>query len=317
MNDSRDLNQRLSSAALERWEALGLGLFLHFGMSTYDGRELSSGDEPASTYCPDQLDVDSWVKLAIDAGAAYAVLTAKHVSGFCLWPASDTDYHVGNSGNTTDVVSEFVEACDRHGVVPGLYYCSWDNHHTFGSRTPSEVPWDDAFTSAEYHRFQIAQLTELATRFPIVGEWWIDIPMVLPRSVREEIYNLLSDRCPDSVIVMNHGIGNAERLNVRDVWPTDVITIERFLPPSRGGHRRVREIEGRSYYLPGEVCDPVGQSWFYEEGDMPRSIEELLGIYHITRARNANLLLDVGPDRTGRIPARFADVLRQLGARLQ
>lgn len=311
-NDSGG-SQRLSRSRLEAWEELGLGIFLHFGMSTYDGQEISPGTEPASTYSPDALDVDSWVRIAADAGARYAVLTAKHVAGFCLWPSRHTDYHVGTSGNTTDVVGEFVSSCDRHGIMPGLYYCSWDNHHPMGSLTPSMTSWDDAFTSAEYQEFQAAQLHELAERYPGVGEWWIDIPTVLPRSFRDRIYALLARATPDAVIVMNSGIGNGAQLSVAKSWPTDIVTIERFLPPSQDGHKKTREIEGKNVYLPGEVCDPVGREWFYDPADAPRSDEELLGMYLVTRARGANLLLDVGPDTTGRIPEPFADALRRLG----
>jgi alpha-L-fucosidase len=44
--------QRLSLPALRGWEALGFGMFIHFGMSTYDGDELSRGDKPSTHYNP-------------------------------------------------------------------------------------------------------------------------------------------------------------------------------------------------------------------------------------------------------------------------
>jgi alpha-L-fucosidase len=72
----------------------------------------------------------------------YAVLTTKHVAGHCLWPTKLNDYHVGTSGNKTDVVEAFVNACEKRGVLPGFYYCSWDNHNRFGSRTYSDMTAD-------------------------------------------------------------------------------------------------------------------------------------------------------------------------------
>jgi alpha-L-fucosidase len=57
----------------------------------------------------------------------------------------------------------------------------------------------------------------------------------------------------------------------------------------------VRTIEGKNYYMPGEVCDPIGKEWFWVEGDMPRSDESLLKQYQACRARGVNLLLDVPP----------------------
>jgi hypothetical protein len=43
-------DQRLSLDQLRAWEALGFGMFIHFGMSTFDGNELSRGDRPSSHY---------------------------------------------------------------------------------------------------------------------------------------------------------------------------------------------------------------------------------------------------------------------------
>nr|MBP6508681.1 alpha-L-fucosidase [Opitutaceae bacterium] len=65
-------------------------------------------------------------------------------------------------------------------------------------------------------------------------------------------------------------------------------------------------------YLPGEVCDPIGNDWFYTEKDRPRSDAELLGMYLTSTARGTNLLLAVGPDRHGKIPRRYAAALTRL-----
>src|SRR5208282_4941032 len=56
--------QRLPLEKLKQWEDLGYGMFMHFGMSTFSGVELSDGNSPASLYAPDHLDVDQWVSVA-------------------------------------------------------------------------------------------------------------------------------------------------------------------------------------------------------------------------------------------------------------
>jgi alpha-L-fucosidase len=112
--------------------------------------------------------------------------------------------------------------------------------------------------------------------------------------------------------MMNHGIGDGSKFDVAKAWPTDIIAIERFLPNSHTGHKKWRQIEGENYYMPGEVCDPIGHEWFYVEGDQPRSDEELLGMYLVSRSRGTNLLLDVGPDKRGLIPDHFVDALMRL-----
>jgi alpha-L-fucosidase len=305
-------NQRLSLDRLKAWEALGYGMFICFGMTTFDGDEHSKGDKPSTGYAPDQLDVDQWISVARDAGMKYAVLTAKHVSGHCLWPSKHTDYDVATSDNKTDVVEAFVRACEKRGLMPGLYYCSWDNHHRFGSLTPSFTEWGQAFTTSEYRDFQTAQIEELLTQYGEIGEVWIDIPTVLPRDYRNRLYARIAELQPGAVIVMNHGVGDGSAFNVATTWPTDVITIERFVPSSYVKFQPRREIEGKRYYLGGEVCDAIGHDWFYVEADQPRQDAELLGMHLLTRSRGANLLLAVGPDKHGLIPQRYTDGLMRL-----
>ncbi len=305
-------SQRLSLQRLQEWENMGFGMFLHFGMSTFDGEELSKGDQPSSFYAPPEVDTDQWIRTASDAGMKYAVLTAKHVSGHCLWPSRSTDYHVGTSGNKTDVVSEFVNSCSKYGIIPGFYYCSWDNHHLFGSQTPSYVEWSKACTTEKYREFQTNQLEELLTHYGKIGEVWIDIPGVLPRDYRQTLYDQIARWQPECVIVMNHGIGDGSTFKVNYAWPTDVITIERFLPNSHTKHVKWRNIEGKQYYMPGEVCDPIGKEWFFKESDNPRSDAELLGMYLVSRTRGSNLLLNVPPNKEGVIPEAYTKALMRL-----
>ena len=49
---------------------------------------------------------------------------------------------------------------------------------------------------------------------------------------------------------------------------------------------------------------------------MPRSDADLLGMALICRSRGANLLLDIGPDRSGLVPPAFRDALARLGENL-
>jgi len=318
-------DQRLSLEQLRAWEALGYGMFIHFGMSTFVASELPDGKAPAATYAPDRLDVDQWISVARDAGMKYAVLTAKHVAGHCLWPSDHTAYTVAHSGDRTDVVARFVEACRKRGLMPGLYYCSWDNHNRFGSRTPSDdasgwsgmsgVPKEGEvlppYTTSLYHNFQTAQITELLTRYGPIGETWIDIPGVLGRGYREYLYHYIARLQPATVIMMNNGIGDGSNYPVDYAWPADIIAIERAMPPETG-HQKWRTIEGRRYYMPGEVCDPIGKEWFWTAEDRPRPDDQLAAQLTAARQRGVNMLLDVGPDRHGLIPDACVQALMRL-----
>ncbi len=287
-------------------------MFIHFGMSTFTGEPNPDGTSPASVYAPDQLDVDSWIQLARDAGMKYAVLTAKHVAGHCLWPSAQTSYTVAKSGNKTDAVEAFVNACDKYRIKAGLYYCSWDNHHRFGSLTPSDThDPGKAFTTSFYQDFQTRQITELLTRYGPIAEMWVDIPGVLGRGYREFLYRHIASLQPECLIMMNNGIGDGSKYPVDYAWPSDLIAIERKSPPPRG-HVKWREIEGKRYYLPAEACDVLCQHWFYQEGDTPRPEAELAEKFNICRDRGVNFLLDVAPDRHGRVPRDQQEALLRL-----
>ena len=333
MNDQTG-HQRLSQAQLKQFESLGYGMFIHFGMSTYVQNELPDGKTPATTYAPDKLDVDQWISTARDAGMKYAVLTTKHVAGHCLWPSKYTEYSVAHSTDKTDVVEKFVKACEKRSVLPGFYYCSWDNHHRFGSRTPSDpnVSWEwgigkpvelqralakdpqakmPAYTTSVYQEFQTAQLTELLTQYGPIAEVWVDIPGVLGRGYRAFLYERLATLQPKIIIMMNSGISTGEEYDVNYAWPSDLIAIERKLPPDKG-HQPWRTIEGKRYYMPGEVCDPIGKEWFWVEGDKLRPDEELATQLRSCKARGVNLLLDVPPDKHGLLPKDTVDTLMRL-----
>ena len=108
------------------------------------------------------------------------------------------------------------------------------------------------------------------------------------------------------------------------------MAIERWLPSSAYGYNPWHEIspgglltvgpaskceyqadKPQAYYMPGEVCDPIGHEWFHQPGDKLRSDAELLGMRLIARERHANLLLDVPPDKHGLIPnPTVAELLR-------
>ncbi len=289
-------------------------MFVHFGMSTFIGDECPDGQADLSTYSPDSVDTEGWVKLAKDAGMRYVVLTAKHVAGHCLWPSGHTDYHA-----PTDVVGQLADAGAKHGLGMGLYYCSWDNPHRFGPVTAGDVGIFNSTVTPEYLDFQLKQLEELLTTYAPLFEIWIDIPQVLGPKGRRQCYELCSSLQPKTVVIMNQGCQGSSLLDVDHAWPTDVATRERQMPEcarwGQGcdgatiGHLREYEIDGQLYYVPTEVCDCLGYYWFHDERDRPRSPEELAAMKTLARARGCNLLLNVPPDRTGKIPAAFAKAL--------
>lgn len=104
------------------------GMFLHFGINTFNNTEWSDGKLPIESYCPTAIDADSWVKTAYEAGMNYVIIITKHHDGFCLWDTNTTTYSINYSPNKTDVVKAVADACKKYGVKLGLYYSLWDRH---------------------------------------------------------------------------------------------------------------------------------------------------------------------------------------------
>lgn len=311
--------QRLPLSKLRSWEELRYGMFISFGMSTFLDERIP-GRAPNSTYNPDKLDVDQWIQTARDAGMKYAVLTAKHNPGHCLWPSRYTELTVAHSPNKTDVVEAFMKSCERRGILPGLFYNSYDNGNLFGQLNRSRegyYPWQDkgrttTYTTSVYQDFETAQVTELLTQYGPVVEVWIDIPQLLGHGYRTFLYEHIARLQPDAAILMNGQLVHGKlEPSLEGAWPTDLVGYERTLPPP-SGHVKWREIEGKRYYLPGEFYNTIGKEWFYFPADHPRSDQDLLTELLECRKRGVNFLFDVPPDRHGLIPDESRDALMRL-----
>jgi len=326
--------QRLSVEQLKEWQDLKYGMFIHFGMSTYLGEELPNGKAPVNTYAPTNLDVAQWVRVAKEAGMKYAVLTAKHVAGHCLWPSELTEYDVASNKENTDVVGEFVKECRKQGIQPGIYYCSWDNHHDFFSLMPDKsenyakaliTPKEEdlnlpppPYTTSLYQNFMTAQIDELLERYSPLVEFWIDIPIILGNGYREFIYKHITEKYPDMVVIMNHGKKQEgdELIFLEDkAWPTDVLTLERYF--SIKPYNPVWTVKEKEIYFPAETCLPIGNEWFWEEDDEVKPMDDLVKIFECSLENKINFLLNVPPDKTGQIPEKWIKPLMELKERMK
>jgi alpha-L-fucosidase len=307
--------------SIEQWRALDYGMFIHFGMATYTSRASENDPlnaaEPSTLFAPTNLDVDQWIRVAKDAGMKYAVLTAKHSAGHCLWDSKvqfrgkEFDYDVTTSGNKADVVAAFVKACKKYGLTSGLYWCLQDNRNN--SKPPKEQrtpPLPDDF-------FQLAQgqLAELIKNYPDVSYYWLDIPAAASAAQRRALYDLVKRLRPGTVVLFNHGAakpsGPMSIAGCQSAWPTDVLNTELW-PLQSDWFKPGQTWQGTTYQLGYEHCDKIGKHWFWAPDEKPRAVSDLLAVYRRVRAAGGNLLLNVPPDRTGRIPDYHIRVLMEL-----
>ncbi len=311
---------------MREWQKMRYGMFLHFGMSTFTGNELDPGDQPSATYAPKNLDVDQWIRVAKDAGMHYAVLTSKHVAGHCLWDSKiqfrgkEFDYDVATSGNTNDVVRAFVDACGKYNITPGLYYCLLDFRN---NSVEHKQQWGRYLLPDDFFGLAKAQLTELARNYPTVRYYWLDIPRAASEAQRTELYELLRRENPGCVVLFNCGFLDKKtpgpftiESTKAESWPTDVLNSERDVIP--GQFSPTQSWRGTNYYLGYEYCDVIGKDWFWTAEDKARPTDKLFELYHDTVIRaGGNLLLDVGPNRDGKLEEWQIAALMSLKKRIE
>ncbi len=125
-----DLHTNLQ--ALQQWESLRFGMFIHWGPVSLRGTEIgwSRGtsvpvtdyDSLYKEFNPVLFDADEWVRIAKEAGMKYLVLVTKHHDGFCLWPSEYTDYDIASTPYGKDIVRQLADACKQQGILFGTYY---------------------------------------------------------------------------------------------------------------------------------------------------------------------------------------------------
>lgn len=314
------------------WQKYELTAFFHYGINTFTGREWGTGKEDPAIFDPSDLDVDQWVKTMKDAGFKLAILTAKHHDGFCLWPSSQTEYSIKNSpykGGKGDIVKEFTDACKKHGIKAGIYLSPWDmNHATYGD-------------SPAYNEVFRQQLTELLSNYGPIDEVWFDgANGEGPNGKTQEYdfpsyYKLINELQPHAVIAImgpdirwvgtETGYG---RLTEWSVVPTDGTTIDKVAAESQnqvgfapkkdlvgedlGSRDVIQDATGLVWY-PAETDVSIRQGWFYHEEEQPKSLEKLIDIYVSSVGRNGVLLLNVPPDKRGRVHEADSLVLAEFG----
>ena len=315
------------SLAQQAYQEGQLGAFIHFGMATYVESDMHATPEP-EIFNPVDLDAEQWVKAAKSFGAKHVVLTVKHHNGHCLWPTKTTKYSVKSSpwkDGKGDVVREFVDACRKYGLRPGLYISGGDMHfkcYSAGGSKGRHIVGD----RETYFKIFMQQLEELLTGYGPQSVIWFDgafdpfgWDMLDSNNQRigsaygDAIAALVRKHQPGAVIFQGtqpdlRWSGNERGWASYPLW--NVI-------PQGKGPLNWLGLDDFGYIIV-EANLHTRSTWFWTANSDHTlvSVKRLVQAYDSSIGRGANLLINMTPDTSGLIPAvevqRYADFGKEL-----
>jgi len=291
-------------AALQRWQDMRFGMFIHWGPVSLTGYEIGwsrGAQTPTAEYDnlykrfnPTKFNADQWVAVAKAAGMKYIVLTTKHHDGFCLFDTRHTDYNVMHSPFGRDVVKELAAACRRGGLAFGTYYsvCDW-HHPDFPRTSPGGKVLREKSDIAAYRRYLRAQVAELIQNYGPLLTMWFDVPQEFDRTEGAENVRICRTLQPN-ILVNNRAGGGCGDYST---------------PEQRVG--------GFDMERPWETCMTICHQWSWRPEDKMKTLSQCLQTLVRTVAGDGNLLFNVGPTAAGEIEARQVERLGEMGAWLQ
>ena len=301
------------------------GMFIHWGLYSIPARgewirsteriSLEDYQRYFDEFDPKDYDPRAWAKAARQAGMRYAVLTAKHHDGFCLFDSKHT-----RAGR--DLVREFVDAFRAEGLRVGLYYSIIDWHHpdypAFGDRQ-HPMRDNEAFRGRAHHfdnylDYMHAQVKELVSNYGQIDLLWFDFSYdnLMGEAWRAtELVRMIRRHQPDVLIdnrleASGQGFGSllTEQPNA---YSGDFVSPEQIIPPNG-------IVDYKGDPVAWEACITMNGNWGFHGSDRfykpaPMIIRKLVECV----SKGGNLLLNVGPTARGEIPQESLDILSEIG----
>ena len=299
-----------------------LGIFIHWGIysmfaqgewymtnANIDNKEYAKA---ASAFYPIGFDAKEWVSAIKEAGAKYICFTSRHHDGFSMWETEQSDYNIVDATPfSRDVIKELADECHRQGIKLHLYYSHIDwtrDDYPAGmtgrgtGKDPAKEDW------SSYYAFMNCQLTELLTNYGEIGAIWFDgwwdhehdaVPFDWQLKGQYELIHRLQPAC---LVGNNH--------HQTPIEGEDIQIFERDLPGENKAGMSGQEVSK----LPLETCQTMNGMWGYKIIDQNyKSTETLIRYLVSTSGKGANLLLNIGPQPNGELPATALDRLKAIG----
>ena len=309
--------------AREEFADARFGIFIHWGIYSMfaqgewymqnAGLNRDEYAKAADAFYPHRFNAEEWVKAIKGAGAKYICFTTRHHDGFSMWDTEQSEFNIVDATPFgRDIVKELAEACQKHGIKLHFYYShiDWLRDDYPRGRTARNVTGRDEtkIDWAHYYDFMNRQVTELLTNYGPIGAIWFDglwdhDEDVTPFNWQlEEQYAMIHKLQPSCLIANNHHITPFEG--------EDIQIFERDLPGENTHGLSGQDISP----LPLETCQTMNGMWGYKIIDQNYKSAETLIRYLVSAAgKGANLLLNVGPQPNGELPAAALERMKAMG----
>ena len=308
------------------------GMFIHWGLYAIPAlgewvmsekrMTVEEYEKYFEQFDPTDYNPREWARLAKKAGMKYAVLTAKHHDGFCLFDSALTDYKATNTKAGRDLVREFLDAFRAEGLKVGLYFTLIDWHHPDYPKyndmhhpmRENEAYKDENINFDRYLEYMHGQVEELVTNYGKLDILWFDFSydnMCEDTWKAEELIRMVRKHQPD-VIIDNRLEGSGEKngsivTDHPNIYSGDFASPEMIIPP--GG---MKDLNGKP--IPWELCATMNNHWGYCYYDHTYKTSQTI-IRKLVEcvSKGGNFILNVGPDAKGRIPKESQEILTQVG----
>jgi alpha-L-fucosidase len=301
-------------AARMRWfREAKFGLFIHWGLYAIPAGEwkgqpiqgigewimnhakipVKEYEQLATQFNPVKFNAEQWVKLAVDAGMKYIVITSKHHDGFAMYGSKASPYNIVDATPfKRDPLKELAAACARHKIRLGFYYSqAQDWHEPNGAGNTWDFGPDDKKDFDQYLRGKAEpQVRELLTNYGPVCLIWFDTPRMMTSERSQRFMDILHALQPACLIDGRLGTAGDYRSMGDNNIPTTVITED------------------------WEVPATLNHTWGFKKDDTDwKPPSELVFKLVDIVSKGGNYLLNVGPTSEGMIPQASQDNLRAVG----
>ncbi len=306
------------------------GMFIHWGLYSIPakGEWMRSVDKMTvedyqpffDTFNPKDFEPQKWAKLAKRAGMKYSVFTAKHHDGFCMFDSKLTDYNSTNTPAKRDFVKEYIEAFRAEGIKVGLYYSLVDWHHedypAYDDRI-HPMRGNESYRKQGEHfenyiQYFHGQVKELLSNYGKIDLLWFDYSyddMTGEKWEATKLVQMIRSLQPD--IVINNRLGGNILSAEPEFYSGDFHSPEQIIPPNG-----VMNELGQP--VPWEECITLNNNWGYMSNcGAYKSAKDVVRLLVECVSKGGNLLLNVGPDANGTIPAQCEKVLCEVGKWLE